>query len=119
MGLKEYCRYNRTYSELEGLQQAHTMWYSASVEPDGLLMELRLKQAGRTTLRQVFWPDGNFRRGMLIMRYLCENGVGFEHWLDVLDDLRIPYLPVDEAGNAAKSPETPDKTSRFVAFAGF
>jgi hypothetical protein len=30
---KEYCRYIRTYSELEGLQRAHTVVYCAQTVP--------------------------------------------------------------------------------------
>lgn len=119
MGRREYCRYVRTYSELEGLQKAHTMWYSASVEEEGILMELRLHQEGRPGVRQVIWPQGNFRRAMQVMRYLCENGVGFEHWLDVLDDLGVNYLPVDEVRNHVEIRERPVESARFVAFAGF
>ena len=34
---KEYCRYIRTYSELEGLQRAHTVVYCAQTVPGGVL----------------------------------------------------------------------------------
>ena len=35
---------------------------------------------------QVICPVGDFGRLMSLMRYLCENGVGLGHWLEVLDD---------------------------------
>ena len=38
---KEYCRYIRTYSELEGLQRAHTVVYCAQTVPGGVLAQLR------------------------------------------------------------------------------
>ena len=44
---KEYCRYIRTYSELEGLQRAHTVVYCAQTVPGGVLAQLRWEQAGR------------------------------------------------------------------------
>ncbi len=119
MGLREYCRYVHTYSELEGLQRARTVWYSASREQEGILLEVRCRQGAKTALRQVVWPGGAFRRAMLVMRYLCENGVGLEQWLEVLDDLGMQYLPVDEAENPAKIRESAGKSARFVAFAGF
>ena len=37
---KEYCRYIRTYSELEGLQRAHTVVYCAQTVPGGVLAQL-------------------------------------------------------------------------------
>ena len=43
---KEYCRYIRTYSELEGLQRAHTVVYCAQTVPGGVLAQLRWEQAG-------------------------------------------------------------------------
>ncbi len=119
MGRREYCRYIRTYSELEGLQKAHTMRYSASAEDEGILMELQLQQGAKTVFQRVVWRGGNFRRAMLIMQYLCENGVGFAQWLDVLDDFEVAYLPVDEAKNPIENRETVAKSERFVAFAGF
>ena len=43
----ECCRYIRTYSELEGLQRAHTVVYCAQTVPGGVLAQLRWEQAGR------------------------------------------------------------------------
>lgn len=36
MVAKEYCCYTRPYSRIEGFQLAHTLYYSASVEEEGL-----------------------------------------------------------------------------------
>ena len=49
------------------------------------------------------------------MRYLCENGVGLGHWLDVLDDAGQVYWPCTAANGQQES----GKPARFVAFAGF
>ena len=119
MGLREYGRYVQSYSELEGLQQAHTVGYSASRSQGGVLLEVWCRQEGRLTRRQAFWPGGEFRRAMLVMRYLCENGVGLEQWLEVLDDLGVPHQPVDAAGIPAKTRESTESSARFVSFAGF
>ena len=56
---------------------------------------------------------------MLVMRYLYENGVGLEQWLEVLDDLGVPHQPVDAAGIPAKTRESTESSARFVSFAGF
>ena len=77
------------------------------------------RHEGRLTRRQAFWPGGDFRRAMLVMRYLYENGVGLEQWLEVLDDLGVPHQPVDAAGNPAKTRESMENSARFVSFAGF
>ena len=34
MNTREYCCYTRPYSEIEGLQLAHTLLYSASAQPE-------------------------------------------------------------------------------------
>lgn len=94
---KEYCRYIRTYSELEGMQHARTVLYCASTTPQGILMELRQEQQGRMRRSRVLTPQGNFAQVMLLLRYLCENGVGLEQWLEVLDDVRLPYEQLDGA----------------------
>ena len=89
MVAKEYCCYTRPYSSIEGFQLAHTLYYSASVEEEGVVLAVR--------------------------RYLCENGVGLGHWLDVLDDAGQVYWPCTAANGQQES----GKPARFVAFAGF
>ena len=74
---KEYCRYIRTYSELEGLQHAHTL------------------------------------------RYLCENSVGLEQWLDVLDDAGQSYELLENAGETGMVPDFTGKNLEFCAICRF
>ena len=84
MNTREYCCYTRPYSEIEGLQLAHTLLYSASAQPEGIVLELRVQQGGGNYTSRVVCPDGSFARVMRLMRYLCENGIGPGQWLDVL-----------------------------------
>ena len=72
---KEYCRYIRTYSELEGLQRAYTVVYCAQTVPGGVLAQLRWEQAGRVQCSTVLAPQGSFARMMQLLRYLCENSL--------------------------------------------
>ena len=44
---------------------------------------------------------------MQLLRYLCENGVGPEQWLDVLEDVHQPYQPLDTSKNAMTADENP------------
>ena len=53
---KEYCRYIRTYSELEGLQHAHTLVYCGAAAAQGVVMELRQEQDGRVRRSAVKCP---------------------------------------------------------------
>lgn len=76
MNTREYCCYTRPYSEIEGLQLAHTLLYSASAQPEGIVLELRVQQGGGNYTSRVVCPDGSFARVMRLMRYLCENGIG-------------------------------------------
>ena len=52
--------YIRTYSELEGLQRAHTVVYCAQTVPGGVLAQLRWEQAGRVQCSTVLAPQGSF-----------------------------------------------------------
>ena len=97
---KEYCRYIRSYSELEGLQRAHTLLYCAATVPQGVLAEVRWEQRGFVRRSRVLTPPGSFARVMQLLRYLCENSIGLEQWLDVLDDARQPYQRLEEDEDA-------------------
>ena len=104
MNTREYCCYTRPYSEIEGLQLAHTLLYSASAQPEGIVLELRVQQGGGNYTSRVVCPDGSFARVMRLMRYLCENGIGPGQWLDV----PAPALPpAGSGGGRARGREFP------------
>ncbi len=108
MFTREYCRYIRTYSELDGLQHAHTFIYCASATPQGaLLAQLRRKQGGKVRSSTALAPADSFGRVMRLLRYLCENGVGPEQWLEVLEDVHQPYQLLDTSKNAINIAEEP------------
>ena len=104
---KEYCRYIRSYSELEGLQHAHTLVYCGAAAAQGVVMELRQEQDGRVR-RSTALARCSFARAMQLMRYLCENGVEPEQWLEVLAD----------AGEACQPLQNPAAEPEFAGFAG-
>lgn len=101
---KEYCRYIRTYSELEGLQHAHTLVYCGAAAAQGVVMELL---------------QDSFARAMQLLRYLCENSVGLEQWLDVLDDAGQSYELLENAGEAGMVPDFTGKNLEFCAICRF
>ena len=103
---KESCRYIRTYSELEGLQHAHTLVYCGAAAAQGVVMELRQEQDGRVR-RSAVLLQNSFARAMQLLRYLCENGVGPEQWLEVLEDVHQPYQLLDTSKNAINIAEEP------------
>ena len=101
---KEYCRYIRTYSELEGLQHAHTLVYCGAAAAQGVVMELL---------------QDSFARAMQLLRYLCENSIGLEQWLDVLDDAGQSYELLENAGEAGIVPDFTGKNLEFCAICRF
>ena len=56
MNTREYCCYTRPYSEIEGLQLAHTLLYSASAQPEGIVLELRVQQGAGWSARTAVLP---------------------------------------------------------------
>ena len=58
MIVKEFCQYVRSYSELEGLQHAHTLYYSARRTEMGIVLELAQEQSGSCTVSRVLCPGG-------------------------------------------------------------
>ena len=63
----EYCRYIHTYSELEGLQHAHSLVYCGALSAQGVVMELRHEQDGRVRCSAVRLPEGSFARAMQLL----------------------------------------------------
>ena len=114
MVAKEYCCYTRPYSSIEGFQIAHTLYYSASVEEEGVVLAVRRQQGEECVTEQVICPVGDFGRLMPLMRYLCENGVGLGQWTEVLDAAGVTYWPCMSAEGGRQS----GNPTRFVAFAG-
>ena len=103
---KEYCRYIRTYSELEGLQHAHTLVYCGAAAAQGVVMELRQEQDGRVRRSAVLLQD-SFARAMQLLRYLCENGIGQSYEL------------LENAGVAGTVPDFTGKNLDFCAICRF
>lgn len=116
MKSNEYCRYVRTYSELEGLQKAHTSFYCAASVQDGIVLELRCKQGETERSGRVLLVRTEFVDAMRILRYLCENGVGLEQWLDVLDDQNLTYHPLETAKEGVLVPEYPGTECQICGY---
>lgn len=116
MKSNEYCQYIRTYSELEGLQKAHTRVYRAASVQDGILLELRCQQGEKERSGSVLLVRTGFADAMRILRYLCENGIGLEQWLDVLDDQNLTYHPLETAKGGLLIPEYPGTESQFCGY---
>ena len=115
MIVKEFCQYVRSYSELEGLQHAHTLYYSARRIEMGIVLELAQEQSGSCTVSRVLCPAGNFPQAMRVMRYLCENGIGPGQWLDVLGDYGQPFVKLPTL-KTTQTAQIAELGRRFVAF---
>ena len=115
---KEYCRYIHTYSELEGLQHAHSLVYCGALSAQGVVMELRHEQDGRVR-RSAVLLQNSFARAMQLLRYLCENSVGLEQWLEVLADVGQSYELLENAGTAGMIPDFAGDNLDFCALCRF
>ena len=121
---KEYCRYIRTYSELEGLQHAHTLVYCGAAAAQGVGQRKTGSPADNAEQREPV-HNGNahversFARAMQLLRYLCENSIGLEQWLDVLDDAGQSYELLENAGEAGMVPDFTGKNLDFCAICRF
>lgn len=115
---KEYCRYIRTYSELEGLQHAHTLVYCGAAAAQGVVMELRQEQDGRVRRSAVLLQD-SFARAMQLLRYLCETAsVWSSGWTFWTMQARVMNCWKMQA-RPGWFPTLPGKTWNFVPYAGF
>jgi len=56
---------------------------------------------------------------MQLLRYLCENSIGLEQWLDVLDDAGQSYELLENAGETGMVPDFTGKNLEFCAICRF
>ena len=85
----------------------------------GVVMELRHEQDGRVRCSAVRLPEGSFARAMQLLRYLCENSVGLEQWLEVLADVGQSYELLENAGTAGMIPDFAGENLDFCAICRF
>lgn len=56
---------------------------------------------------------------MQLLRYLCENSVGLEQWLEVLADVGQSYELLENAGTAGMIPDFAGDNLDFCALCRF
>lgn len=88
---KEICCFNRIYSALEGLQEAHTLAYRALAVDEGAVLELGEQYDGWEDGQTVFCPGLPEERAGTLLRWFYENGADPDQCLDLLQDLRQPF----------------------------
>ena len=97
----------QNYAEQPHAENAHRHGVAGiAAAAQGVVMELRQEQDGRVRRSAVLLQD-SFARAMQLLRYLCENGVGPEQWLEVLEDVHQPYQLLDTSKNAINIAEEP------------
>ena len=80
MVAKEYCCYTRPYSRIEGFQLAHTLYYSASVEEEGVVLAVRQQQGEECVTEQVICPVGDFGRLTGVQTCALPISTGWMYW---------------------------------------
>ena len=83
-------------------------WCTAPLPPRrGCWHSCAGSRAAGCAAAQCLLPADSFGRVMRLLRYLCENGVGPEQWLEVLEDVHQPYQLLDTSKNAMNMAEEP------------
>ena len=88
---QEIFRFERGYSELEGLQQAHRMIYCARRTPEGIVLELAVQQAGKTERCALLGRNLEEKRAGDLLLHFREHVVETFQCLAVLEELRRAY----------------------------
>ena len=87
------CTYSRLFSEIKGLQSSRTLTYSLATTADGALLSLQQTTAFGVTSESCLCPGLSPGHAAEVLQYLYENGMDFDGWLDMLDDLHILHCP--------------------------
>ena len=85
------CEYTNTYSEIRGLQESRTLFYSVTGKPDGVHIVVRQESGAGVQSEACRCRSASFEFAASFVKYLHENGVGLGSWYDVLNDLNIEY----------------------------
>ena len=80
MVAKEYCCYTRPYSSIEGFQIAHTLYYSASVEEEGVVLAVRRQQGEECVTEQVICPVGDLATLGICAKMEWGWATGWKYW---------------------------------------
>ena len=67
----------------------------------GLAGPAAVGAGGPGTVQYGAGSQGSFARMMQLLRYLCENSIGPEQWLEVLEDVHQPYRLLPETQQPA------------------
>lgn len=91
------CRYTRTYSELKGLQKSRTLIYTVVATPDGALISLEQRGEDGVNSEHCLCPSLSLTVARRLLRYAYENSFGLGCWLDMLEDLSVPYIRMPQS----------------------
>ena len=87
-------KYIHQYSEIEGLQPKKTIMYIIETLNEGIKLTIVLKKKKYINRESCVCCNINYRRGMNILKFLYENSVEINNWLDVLCDCDVKYYLV-------------------------
>lgn len=73
---------SRHFSAIDGLQKAHTLVYALDRDTDGIWMTVG--RTGEHATADSVLVSADPQQCEALLRYLCENAVGPEHWRDIL-----------------------------------
>ena len=87
---------SRHYSEINGLQKARMLTYSATAKDNGSLLTVTSTTCNAVETESCLLPDTPYKRAKDIITLLFENGFEPSIWLDVLGELDIRYILLEK-----------------------
>lgn len=92
---KQICHYIRTYSEIKNMQYAHKVAYFAESTEKGIVLSLVHIDKNGEFLERCLCPNLSIDGAKNMMLFLCENSVGRENWIYVLQDYGVEFLLIE------------------------
>lgn len=87
---------SRHYSEINGLQKARMLTYSATAKDNGSILAVTSTTCNGVQTESCLLPDTPYKKAKDIITLLFENGFEPSIWIDVLGELDIRYVMLEE-----------------------
>lgn len=85
------CNFTKNYSKIENIQPAYKVTYSVEVAMNDALLTMSYVQDNDKRSMKCLCENTDFDHAENLAKFLYENSIGLDNWLDVLQDNQVQF----------------------------